>query len=171
MGQHTEARQILSTCTAATPRPLLAWACGVLSAGHALYFYRLPVLPAYLGSTYRGESLDSGRMFVATTEEARVTEARGTVVTVRWPEVVAVLRPEVVAEYHPRIVEAMDVRRARVDKYDPGRKKGWYHSPEAAAQRELWCDIEQMCGALADEVWAACRPGAQAEQLDLFGLL
>lgn len=162
--QAAEARNILSTCTASTPRALVVWAVGVTQVGHALDFVHIPLLPERMGTDYAGGTLDRGRMYLATRKGCVVTDGGEMVVNVGWREVADLVKPSRVAHLPPRIEAALARRREITGWPNPAR----YNAPGASEYREARRVNDEECGAIGDEVWRLCRPVAAEEQASLF---
>jgi hypothetical protein len=162
--QAAEARDILATCTASTPRALVAWAVGVIQLGHAIHFVHIPLLPERMGPEYAGGSLDHGRMYLATRKGCVITDGDGMVINVGWREVADLVKPSRVAHLPPRIAVALARRREITGWPNPAG----YNAPGAREYREARRVNEVECAAIGDEVWRLCRPVATEEQTSLF---
>jgi hypothetical protein len=153
----SDAYEIVENATAATHRPLLAWAFGVIESSDPTYlaqFWRTSQMPpcgeAGGQSLERGWWLDFTRLHI---------EVRGPdlpdCLRVMWPEVGRVLAAgrvtgALIAECHAAIAD----RRASIGYADPH-----------------WRHIEDRCQRAGLAVWAVCRPSVPGVQLDLFALL
>lgn len=172
-----EAAEVLSTCTAATPRPLVAWAYGALELGHAIHFH-LPVIEKRLAPIHSGRTLYHGRDMEADAKGWRVRtqtdEGRKPIVSGTWAEVAALMTlSKVGPELYAEIRAACVLRVARTDTFDPARTSAWHRSPEALEISRLWTEIEERCYVLGARAWDRCRPGADdmtSEQGTLFDL-
>lgn len=171
--QRREAREILSTCTASTPRPTVAWAAGVITAQHAISFYRVPVKPEWFAQVHSGGSLDRARMYWANRKGFSIEDASVLVVAVTWPEVVTLIRPDVVTLLRPRIEACLAARKEHTGLEDRKRHSARYQVSPALSQafHRAAQVIEDECCAVGAQVWESCRPDQQVGQLDLFDLL
>jgi hypothetical protein len=184
--QRAEAREILNSCTAATWRPVVAWAAGVYLAQHASNFYNLPLPPRSLAPEYTGGTGDN-RFWDADRRSFRITEyvtaadadrtQRAVVLTLKWPEIEGLVTVDQVGSpLHQQIRAALATRRDRTPTHDPRRPSTWHRTDEGQLERRLWAEIEAECYELGALAWRRCRPTRAAvapvnTQLDLFAEL
>jgi len=176
-----EAYQILTTCTAATPRDEVAWAVGVIEIGHAIRLYNMPVNARAIGPEFHGAGPlrnppHESRWYEGTrTSWSVFSDRTDRVVHVsgRWVEVAALMTLDRIgAELHEAIRGACHTRRDRTPSYDPRRPSGWHRTAEAELERRSY-EIETECEHLKALAWEACRPqrvAAEPVQLGLFDL-
>jgi hypothetical protein len=150
-----EARTILATATPATHRPLLAWAVGVISCGHAiepLTYWRTRDARR-LAPEHAGQTLPAGRMLRLTRARIEITDGDlHRPLRLDWTDVGNVLAAG-------RITDTL-IRRCE-DAVTAWRDHPGFREPS-------WSDVVDACSRAGEDVWAACRPADPGEQLDLF---
>lgn len=178
--QSREARVILSTCTADTPRPVVAWAAGVVTAHHARAFVLMSQPGGRLMASHdHGGTLDGARFYWANRSGFTVERCGVPVVSVTSAQVAALVRPDVVARLRARIDAAMAARREHGQLEDRARREvqaAGQHYAVSEVGRAVYRAgqvIEDECEAIAASVWESCRPAddALATQMDLFSLV
>lgn len=151
-----DARTILATATVATHRPLLAWAVGTISCGHAvdvLTWWRTRDARR-LAPEYAGQSLDGGRWLRLSRARIEITD--GTLhrpLRLDWTDVGNVLAAGRVTDDLIRRCEQTTI--------------AWRDHP-GGFRGAGWTDVVDACSRAGNAVWAVCRPADPGEQLDLF---
>ncbi|GAB3866496.1 hypothetical protein GCM10029963_78900 [Micromonospora andamanensis] len=151
-----DARTILATATPATHRPLLAWAVGITSCGHAiepLTYWRTRDARR-LAPEYAGQTLPAGRMLRLTRTRIEITDGNlHRPLRLNWTDLGAVLD-------NGRITDDL-IRRCEQAVI------AWRDHPDGF-RGAGWSDVVDACSRAGHAVWAACRPTDPGEQLDLF---
>jgi hypothetical protein len=179
--QRADASSILNACTAATWRPLVAWAAGVAIAQHAIHLYDLPIPSQAFAPESHGYS-GCGRHWDATRRSFRIWEyvkpptggawVEVDIVVLKWREIERLVTVDRIGEVlHDEIRTALHIRVERTPTWDPRRGKDWHRTAEAATEQQLWSEIEDECYRLGALAWAACKPVQKPVQLDLFSVV
>lgn len=154
-----EAQAILDVCGPDTPREDVAWAAGAVVCDQAFYFAEFPILSGRLPGW--GWPSRDGRMFNCERRGVHVyatTAYRPEVVPViLWTEIAALATLDRIGvPLHRRILDTLAEEQAQHELPIP--------------QRRPWHVLMDESTALAELVWARCRPGVTV-QLDLLDLV
>lgn len=154
-----EAQAILDHCGPDTPRDHLVWAAGAVVCDQAFYFASFPILSGRLpGWGWPGRD---GRMFNCDRTGVHVwgsVSSRTDVIpVVRWVEIAELATLDRIGVLlHRRILDSLAEQQAQLDLL--------------FSQRRPWGVLMDESQALAELVWARCRPGVTV-QLDLLDLV
>ncbi len=160
-----QARITLADATADTPPGRIAWAAGVICAGHAATFAAGRPAAFNLAVEQAGGSLDGGRMWHATRRGLTVTGPAGdTVVSTTWQQAADLFGPRTIpARLKNAITDALEERHAatttKPDDWDDWYEgTGWGDSETYRQAKQRWDAADLRCIHLGAQAWALAHP-------------